>query len=131
MPTQAEMIEQVYRITTKDAEKGLKAIGAEASTDDLVTAAFAEIDKIKENGVSDEDLQKVKETQRRNREENLKQNRFWLNQISGYYYNKSELETFFEAESLTEGMNSSDLQEAAKKYINTENYVKVVLMPEE
>jgi len=98
---------------------------------DLVAATFAEIDKIKKDGVSDEDLQKIKETQRRNREENLKINRYWLNQLRAYYYNETDLNTFFEREELTEGITSDDLKAAANKYINMENYVKIVLMPEE
>jgi len=81
--------------------------------------------------VTDEDLQKVKETQRRNREEDLKKNRYWLGQIGGYYYNGMDLDTFYESEELTNGVTSKDLQDAANKYIKMDNYVKVVLMPEE
>jgi len=101
------------------------------NVDELTKAVFAEIDKIKENGVTDEDLQKVKETQRRNREEDLKKNRYWLGQIGGYYYNGIDLDTFYESEELTNGVTSKDLQDAAIKYIKMDNYVKVVLMPEE
>jgi len=101
------------------------------NVDELTKAVFAEIDKIKENGVTDEDLQKVKETQRRNREEDLKKNRYWLGQIGGYYYNGMDLDTFYESEELTNGVTSKDLQDAANKYIKMDNYVKVVLMPEE
>jgi len=54
---------------------------APENVSDLVAATFAEIDKIKKEGVSDEDLQKIKETQRRNREENLRKNRYWLSQL--------------------------------------------------
>jgi len=101
------------------------------NVDELTKAVFAEIDKIKEDGVTDEDLQKVKETQRRNREEDLKKNRYWLGQIGGYYYNGIDLDTFYESEELTNGVTSKDLQDAANKYIKMDNYVKVVLMPEE
>jgi len=104
---------------------------APENVSDLVAATFAEIDKIKKDGVSDEDLQKIKETQRRNREENLKINRYWLNQLRAYYYNQSNLNTFYESEELTEGITSDDLKAAANKYINMENYVKIVLIPEE
>ena len=81
--------------------------------------------------LSDEDIQKIRETQTKNREENLKQNRFWLNQLSAYYRNGTDLETFYDREKLTENVNSKDLQAAANKYLNMDNYVKVVLMPEE
>ncbi len=101
------------------------------NVDELVAATFDEIENIKKNGVTDEDIQKIRETQARNREENLKKNRYWLNQLKGYYSNSTDLETFFEREKLTEEVNSKDLQSAAKKYLKMDNYVKVVLMPEE
>jgi zinc protease len=101
------------------------------NVDELVAATFEEIENIKKNGVTDEDIQKIRETQTRNREENLKKNRYWLNQLRGYYSNGSDLETFFEREKLTENVNSKDLQAAAKNYLKMDNYVKVVLMPEE
>jgi len=104
---------------------------APENVSDLVAATFAEIDKIKKEGVSDKDLQKIKETQRRNREENLKKNRYWLSQLRAYYYNEIDLNTFYGSEELTEGITSDDLKAAANKYINMENYVKIVLMPEE
>jgi zinc protease len=104
---------------------------APENVDELVAATFDEIEKIKKDGVSDEDIQKIRETQIKNREENLKQNRFWLNQLSAYYRNGTDLETFYDREKLTENVNSKDLQVAANKYLNMDNYVKVVLMPEE
>ena len=104
---------------------------APENVDDLIAATMAEIEKIKANGVSAEDLQKIKETQRRDREENLKKNRYWLGQISGYYRNHTDLDTFFDREKLVEDLTSADLKEAANKYLDMNNYVQVVLMPEE
>ena len=86
---------------------------------------------IKSEGVYDEDIQKIRETQTRNREENMKQNRYWLNQLRDYYQNGWDIETFNEAEAMIEKVNSKHVQEAAKKYLDMKNYVKVVLMPEE
>jgi len=103
---------------------------APENVDDLVAAAFAEIDKIKKDGVTDEDLKKVKETQRRNREESLKQNNYWLSQLRSFYFAELSLDSFYQSEELTTRLSSNDLQEAANKYINMDNYVKVVLMPE-
>ena len=104
---------------------------APENVDDLVKATFDEIDKIKTEGVTEEDIQKIRETQSRHREENLKENQFWLNQLSSYYQNGYDIESFYDQEALTKNVNSKDLQAAAKKYLNMENYVKVVLMPEE
>ncbi len=104
---------------------------APENVDELVMATFAEIERIKNEGISDEDIQKIRETQTRDREENLKRNRYWLGQLRGYYINSTDLDSFYEREELTKNVNSDDLQSAAKKYLKMDNYVKVVLMPEE
>lgn len=104
---------------------------APENVDDLIAATMAEINEIKTNGISEEDLTKIKETQRREREKNLKENRYWLGQISGYYRNHTNLDTFYEREKQIEALTSDNLKDAAKKYLNMDNYVQVVLMPEE
>lgn len=104
---------------------------APENVDDLISATMDEIDEIRANGVSEEDLNKIKETQRRDREENLKENRYWLSQLGGYYRNKADLNGFYEREKMVEALTSDDLKAAANKYLNMENYVQIVLMPEE
>lgn len=103
---------------------------APENTDDLIAATMAEIEKIKTEGVSEEDVQKIKETQRRDREENLKKNNYWLGQISAYYRNGTDLNSFNEYDKQIEALTGKEIQEAAKKYLNINNYVQIVLMPE-
>jgi len=104
---------------------------APENVEDLISATMGEINKIKKDGVSEEDLNKIKETQRRDREENLKKNRYWLSQLGGYYRNNSDLSEFYDREKLVEALTSNDLKAAANTYLNIENYVQIVLMPEE
>lgn len=101
------------------------------NVNDLIAATMAEIENIKANGVSEEDLNKIKETQRRDREEGLKENRYWLSQIGGYYRNNADLAGFYEREKMVEVLTSDNLKDAANQYLNMENYVQIVLMPEE
>ena len=54
---------------------------------ELQKAVFAEIDSVKAHGVSDKDLQKIRETDLRERETNLRQNRFWLSLLASYDFN--------------------------------------------
>ncbi|RLD25176.1 MAG: insulinase family protein [Bacteroidetes bacterium] len=100
------------------------------NVDDLISATMAEIEDIKTNGVSEEDLNKIKETQRRDREENLKENRYWLGQLGGYYRNNSDLGGFYEREKQVEALTADNLKAAANKYLNMKNYIQIVLMPE-
>lgn len=101
------------------------------NADELTKAVFDEIAKIKKEGVSDEDLKKVKETQRRERKDNLEKNRYWLNSLRAYYYNRSDLDGYYEYEEQIEKLSSDDLKETANTYLKDDNYIKVVLMPEE
>ena len=101
------------------------------NVDKLVKAAEDEIRNFQENGIPDEVVQKVKEQQKRNREESLKENRYWLNSIRSAYYFKRDLNNINKYDDLVESLTADDLHEAAKKYFDFKNYTKIVLMPEE
>jgi zinc protease len=98
------------------------------NTENLTKVAINEIQKIQQNGVTQEDLIKVKEAQRRSLENNLKENNFWTGQLlNGYRYNDPELVTRYA--NWIENLTSEKIQ-AAAKMINLKNYVRVVLYPE-
>jgi len=96
----------------------------------LVDATMEEIENIKKNGVTEEDLKKVKEAQRLNHKENLKNNRYWLNQLRNYYYLNRDFEEFDKFDGLVESLKAKDIQDAANKYLSGENVIKVILLPE-
>ena len=96
----------------------------------LTEAAFSEIKKIQENGVSEEEITKVKEGQRKDREENLRKNGYWAGQLNAYYFNESDLDDFYGYEKSIERLNSDDLQRISKKLIDLSKAIKVVLYPE-
>ncbi|WPP51634.1 M16 family metallopeptidase [Catalinimonas niigatensis] len=104
---------------------------APENVEDLSQAVFAEIKKMKESGPTKEDLMKVKEAQRREMETNLKQNNFWLQSLENIYFNGGDPVRIVEYEEAIEGLNTEDLKETANKYFNFDQYVKVVLYPEE
>ena len=98
------------------------------NTEKLTKAAMDEIRKIQQNGVSTEDLNKVKEAQRRELEKNLRENNFWIGQLMEVYrFNDPALIT--QAGERINTLTSEKLQEAAKA-IDLENYVRLVLVPE-
>ena len=82
------------------------------------------------SGITEKYLSKVKENQRRSHETNLKENRFWLNSLRFSYYHQREPSQILEYDNLVEKLTLKAVQRAARKYFNTENYVKVVLYPE-
>ncbi len=98
--------------------------------DSLVTATFIQIDSVKKFGVTADYLSKVKETLRRARETSMTQNEYWLGQIVYFDQNDWQLATIPDADKLIDGLTGRKIQEAAIKYLRTNNYVRVSLFPE-
>lgn len=98
--------------------------------EDLTAAALAQIDSVKRFGATPEDLTKVKEAAFRAREVALKQNNYWLAQISTFDQSGWALAEIPEGEKLIAALTSEDLKQAAARYLRTDNYVRVSLYPE-
>ena len=96
----------------------------------LTAAALAQIDSVKRFGVSAADLTKVKQSALRSRETGIKQNNYWLAQISSFDQSGWALATIPDADKLIMSLTSEDLQRAATKYLRIDNYVRVSLYPE-
>jgi zinc protease len=103
---------------------------APENVDTLTKAAIDELKKVINAGVTNEDLAKVKEQQKRKLEVELKQNQFWMNNLFDAYYYGNNPATILNKQAQTNGLTSKMIQEAAKKYINTNKYIRVVLKPE-
>ena len=89
-----------------------------------------QLDTLRTKGPDQTYVDKVKEIQRRNREVNLKENRFWLSQFRVAYANGENPEELLGFNKLIDNLSVSAMQSAAKKYFDTNNMVKVVLFPE-
>jgi zinc protease len=57
---------------------------APARLEELARVAFAQIDSLKDDGPTEEELAKVREMQLRSRETDLRTNHFWLSQLVAY-----------------------------------------------
>ena len=99
--------------------------------EELTEAAFQQIDSIKTVGTTDKYLTKVKETQRRERETDLKENRFWLKTLSFYDFHNEDPLNIFKYNEAIDKLTLEDIQSAANTYLNTSNYVQVTLYPED
>jgi zinc protease len=114
--------EQMYNITI--------SFGcAPENIEDLVKTTFAELDSLKNYKVSDVYINKVKETQKREFEVNTKENKFWLNNLQAYYFYNLDLSLLMKYPERVEKFNSEAVQNAAQKYFDNNNYIKVVLYP--
>ncbi len=96
---------------------------------ELQKAVFAEIDSVKTNGVSDKDLQKIRETDLRERETSLRQNRTWVSLLASYDVNSWDPSLILKYDDTVRALNSAGLQAAARKYFDLSRYVVVQLLP--
>lgn len=96
----------------------------------LVKSTLAELDSLKTYTVSDIYINKVKETQKREFEVNLKENKFWLSSLNSYYFYNNDLSLLMKYPQRVEGFSSDAVQKAAQKYFDGNNYIKVVLYPQ-
>ncbi len=102
---------------------------APENVDKLVNASIAEVQKMIDNGPTDEDLDKVKKAKLLSRKDQLEQNRFWLSTIRNADYNKSDINNVLNYEKNINALTKKDLQDVAKKYL-TKGYLKAILLPE-
>lgn len=102
---------------------------APGNVDSLVQAAFVEIEKIKNNGVSNADINKVKETQKRELEVEIKSNAYWTNKLVKDAVADKETTNGKDEFSQIEKLTSQDIQQTARKYFG-KNLVKIVLYPD-
>ncbi|MBN1415770.1 MAG: insulinase family protein [Bacteroidales bacterium] len=99
------------------------------NTDKLTQAALDEIRKIQKEGVSEEDVAKVREAERRQKERELKENNPWIgNLVEVYRYNDPGRISQYQER--IDQITSETLKNTAEK-INLNKYVRVVLYPED
>jgi zinc protease len=65
----------------------------------------------------------------RDLETNRQSNGYWLNLITYAYRNNEELSDGAKLRALYEGLTPSVLRDAARTYLDTSRYVKVVMTP--
>jgi zinc protease len=99
--------------------------------DELVKAVFAEIEALKAKGPTEQQVNDVREAMLRDHETNMRQNGYLLSQISLRYQSGESLESLFGLPAFYEKVTPGMVQAAAKKYLDTNNYVKATLFPEQ
>ena len=98
--------------------------------EELTNIVFTQIDSLKNFGPEEKYITKVKEQHIRTREVDLKKNNFWLGSLQDYYSNKLDPKDIIGYSKFFETLSCSSMQQAAQKYLNKNNYVKVILYPE-
>lgn len=96
----------------------------------LTDYILEEIENLKTNGPSEENLSKVKTTNSRTYEKRLENNRYWLGRMNYYIYNSLDINKIPIEKEIIEALTAEDIQKAAQKYFD-ENLVKIIQYPEQ
>jgi zinc protease len=146
-----DMLEGALRLTLREQLGGTYSVGVNANTtkiprpefsveiefgcapdrtDALIKTVFKEIEDLKANGPSQQQINDAKTLMTREYETNSKQNLYLRSQIAQNYENGEPVEDVFTAPQLYSRLTAQMVQDAAKKYLDTNNYVQVTLFPE-
>jgi zinc protease len=88
-----------------------------------------EMARIIKNGPTETDLNKVKETMIRERETQVRENSFWLSYLQNHYLYGNKILSLDEYKDFVNSFTVKDIKAVAKKYLDTQNYVRVALTP--
>jgi zinc protease len=100
------------------------------NVDKLVAAALTIIKDAREKGIEQKDLDKVKETLKKQNEDQLRENDYWLEALTSSWMEHDNPQWIPGYEKIVDAVTVADLKEMAKKYFNMDNYIKAVLNPE-
>ncbi|MCF7823338.1 MAG: insulinase family protein [Candidatus Marinimicrobia bacterium] len=98
---------------------------------ELTDAVLLELKNLQQNVPDQTYVDKVKETQRREREINIKKNSYWLNSLAVYYREGRDLSNFMKFNELIEGFTGEAAQQAAVRYFKMDDMIQVTLYPED
>jgi len=123
-PSYSKMPNPDYRITISfgtDPER----------VEELIKVVFKEIEMLKTEGVQSDEINDVKKAFYRDFETGIKRNSWLGTQLAYRYRHGDDPKSLFDYEKTLESITPEMLQKAAQTYLNMENYVQLILFPEE
>jgi zinc protease len=121
--------DQVYRIPDSHYSLNFGFGCNPERVDELVRAFNGVLDSIKTLGPDNVVMTKIIESQKRQRELDLKENGFWKDVVSDYLENNEDPAGMLYYNKWMDDLTADDIKEAANEYLGN-NVVKVVLYPE-
>ena len=100
------------------------------NVDKLVNAALKEIERLKTEGPSADDVSKVKELERRDLETNAKQNSYWLGSMQTVHLYGWDPAGIARRSERTERLTQENIKTMFQKYFPMDRYTLVTLKPE-
>ena len=103
---------------------------APENVDKVIAATFAEIEKIKNEGPQQIDIDKVKQNWIKQYRIAMRTNYKWLGSIKDSVLFATNMADILKEESMINAITQEDLKDVASRYFNTGNYVQTVMYPE-
>ena len=98
--------------------------------DDLVATVMTELDKMRRDGPSADDVQKVKETEKEGLETSFKQNGFWIGALQTAQMLGWDPVSIIHRTERTDSLTVDNIHAAFSKYFPADRYTIATLMPE-
>lgn len=103
---------------------------APGRVEELTAAVFTEIEALRNNGPTADEVAKVKEMRRREYETNLQRNEYWVATISSSLSSGLDPRDVLTFPAFIQDITPELVQQAARTYLNTSNYARFTLLPE-
>ena len=103
---------------------------APENVEKLVALVLDEIKNMKAKGASQTNIDKVIATDIRSMETSVKENNYWLYNLQSKYYYNEDPKVILKDPEMVRKLTVERTKEIANKYFDTDNFAKLVLMPE-
>lgn len=120
---------QVTRLPRAEYSVSIQFGSAPTRTDSLFATVRAVIDSVKAGAIQESDVQKIREQQQRSLEVNLQENSYWLANLTARLENEEDPRGLLRYDQFIRGLTAQQLQEAARRYLDTGRYARFVLLP--
>jgi zinc protease len=104
---------------------------APENVDKAIEATFAEVRKLQDKGPEEADLAKVKENWSSNYRKALRENGWWIVSLQQALVNRTDPKLLLRQDEMIASLKPADVQAAARRYFDFNNYVQVVMHPAE
>jgi zinc protease len=124
----------VAAVTTKFPQSRFSLIiqfgCAPQNVDKLIASTLDEVRKLRSEGPMPENVNKWRQEAKNSREPQLKTNEFWQGYINQQLQNQDGLNELNNYNTLLDSVKPVELKAIADRYLNGENFIKLILMPE-
>ncbi|MFM6952377.1 MAG: hypothetical protein ACKOXR_04440, partial [Bacteroidota bacterium] len=99
------------------------------SVDTLLKAAHSELEKLKREGPTEKDLEKVKKAKIESYRESVKTNGYWVSALAEITKHPEKAQQYLEVEARINAVTTADLKAAANVLFSGENVFRAILYP--